>query len=36
MEEIRIATGQAEPDSYGPENGADDHFLPMQGKQIVM
>ena len=36
MEEIRIAAGQAEPDSYGPENGADDHFLPMQPKQIVM
>jgi len=35
MEEIRMAAGQAEPDSYGPENGADD-FLPMQTKQIVM
>jgi len=36
MEEMRTAAGEAEPDSYGPENGSDDHFVPMQSKQIVM
>jgi diguanylate cyclase (GGDEF)-like protein/PAS domain S-box-containing protein len=36
MEEMRIAAGQAEPDSYGPENGSDDHFTPAPSKQIVM
>ena len=36
MDEIRTAAGEAEPDSYGPENGSDDHFVPTQSKQIVM